>query len=120
MSTDLTQAVADARQAETQAAQLAQILAVVQAAQATAPAPTACSCSSHAPAPRRWGDEQVVDQGGLHHEVREAAQDTVDLGHEEVRRLQHPLVTGKRPERCPRLELVEGVVRRGGGTQGIE
>jgi uncharacterized protein involved in exopolysaccharide biosynthesis len=34
MSTDLTQAVADARQAETQAAQLAQILAVVQAAQA--------------------------------------------------------------------------------------
>ncbi|MBB4717851.1 ferric-dicitrate binding protein FerR (iron transport regulator) [Streptomyces luteogriseus] len=50
MSTDLTQAVADARQAETQAAQLAQILAVVQAAQA---APAACSCSTHAPAPRR-------------------------------------------------------------------
>jgi ferric-dicitrate binding protein FerR (iron transport regulator) len=53
MSTDLTQAVADARQAETQAATIAQILAVVQAAQATAPAPAACSCSTHAPAPRR-------------------------------------------------------------------
>lgn len=53
MSTDLTQAVADARQAETQAATLAQILAMVQAAQATTPAPAACSCSTHAPAPRR-------------------------------------------------------------------
>ncbi|MEU3892320.1 hypothetical protein [Streptomyces sp. NPDC029041] len=52
MSTDLTQAVADARQAEDQAATIAQILAVVQAAQA-APAPAACSCSTHAPAPRR-------------------------------------------------------------------
>lgn len=53
MSTDLTQAVADARQAETQAATIAQILAVVQAAQAATPAPAACSCSTHAPAPRR-------------------------------------------------------------------
>ncbi len=53
MSTDLTQAVADARQAETQAATIAQILAVVQAAQATTPAHGSCSCSNHAPAPRR-------------------------------------------------------------------
>ncbi len=52
MSANLTQAVADAKQAEDQAAQFAQILAVVQAVQAanqaTAPAPAAhaaCSCS---------------------------------------------------------------------------
>ncbi|MEW2267993.1 hypothetical protein ACGF5T_35930 [Streptomyces sp. NPDC047853] len=53
MSTDLTQAVADVRQAETQAAQLAQILAVMQAAQAATPAHGSCGCSTHAPAPRR-------------------------------------------------------------------
>ena len=48
MNTDLTQAVADARQAEANAVQIAQILAVVQAAQAATPAPAAhaaCSCS---------------------------------------------------------------------------
>ena len=50
MSANFTQAVADARQAEDQAAQFAQILAVVQAVQAanqaTAPAAHgACSCS---------------------------------------------------------------------------
>ena len=50
MSANLTQAVADAKQAEDQAAQFAQILAVVQAVQAanqaTAPATHgACSCS---------------------------------------------------------------------------
>lgn len=48
MSDNLVQAVADARQAEDQAAQFAQILAVVQAVQAAAPAPAAhaaCSCS---------------------------------------------------------------------------
>ncbi|MFH9894397.1 hypothetical protein ACH4OQ_38450 [Streptomyces luteogriseus] len=53
MNTDLTQAVTDARRAEDQAATIAQILAVMQAAQATTPAPAACSCSTHAPAPRR-------------------------------------------------------------------
>ncbi|ROQ22694.1 hypothetical protein EDD98_7721 [Streptomyces sp. PanSC19] len=55
MSTDLAlaQAVTDARQAEAQAAQIAQILAVVQAAQAVAPTGHgACSCSTHT-APRR-------------------------------------------------------------------
>ncbi|MGJ5954447.1 hypothetical protein [Streptomyces neyagawaensis] len=50
---DIRQAVADARAAEDQAAQIAQILAVVQAAQAAVPAPAACSCSNHGPAPRR-------------------------------------------------------------------
>jgi hypothetical protein len=51
---DIRQAVADVRAAEDQAAQIAQILAVVQAAQAAAvPAPAACSCSTHPAAPRR-------------------------------------------------------------------
>ena len=49
MSVDLVQAaVADVRRSEDQALQLAQILAVVQAAQSAAPAPAAhaaCSCS---------------------------------------------------------------------------
>ncbi|MEU3148434.1 hypothetical protein [Streptomyces sp. NPDC006999] len=48
MSANFTQAVADARQAEANSAQIAQILAVVQAVQAATPAahsPAACSCS---------------------------------------------------------------------------
>ena len=51
MSAHLTQAVADAKQAEDQTAQFAQILAVVQAVQAATQAATApaahgaCSCS---------------------------------------------------------------------------
>ena len=54
MSTNaLAQAVADVRAAEDQAAQIAQILAVVQAAQAAVPAPAACGCSTHPAAPRR-------------------------------------------------------------------
>jgi hypothetical protein len=56
MSTDLTRAIADARQSEAQAEQIAQILAVVQAVQAAtpAPAPAACSCShGHTAKPRR-------------------------------------------------------------------
>lgn len=56
MSTNaLAQAVADVRAAEDQAAQIAQILAVVQAAQAAvpAPAPAACSCSHGHDKPRR-------------------------------------------------------------------
>jgi ferric-dicitrate binding protein FerR (iron transport regulator) len=65
MSTDLTQAVADVRQAETQAATIAQILAVVQAAQAAVPAPAACSCSTHAaPAPRRSAGKTAAWIGG--------------------------------------------------------
>lgn len=53
MSANLAQAVADARAAEDQAAQIAQILAVVQAAQAAVPAPAACSCSHGHDKPRR-------------------------------------------------------------------
>lgn len=54
MSTDLARAVADARQAEDQAAQIAQILAVVQAAQlAQSQSPAACSCSHGHDKPRR-------------------------------------------------------------------
>lgn len=65
MSTDLTQAVADARQAETQAETLAQILAVVQAAQAATPAHGSCSCSTHAaPAPRRSAGQTAAWVGG--------------------------------------------------------
>ncbi|NEC27657.1 hypothetical protein G3I20_14075 [Streptomyces sp. SID8111] len=48
MNANLAQAVADARAAEANTEQIAQILAVVQAVQAAAPAPaahTACSCS---------------------------------------------------------------------------
>ena len=52
MSANLAQAVADVRAAEDQSARIAEILAVVQAVQAAAPAghaPAACSCSTHAP-----------------------------------------------------------------------
>lgn len=52
---DIRQAVADARAAEANTEQIAQILAVVQAVQAAAPASAAhgaCSCS-HGNAPRR-------------------------------------------------------------------
>lgn len=48
MSANLAQAVADARAAEANTDRIAEILAVVQAVQAAAPAPaahTACSCS---------------------------------------------------------------------------
>ncbi|GHD83531.1 hypothetical protein [Streptomyces goshikiensis] len=49
MSANIAQAVADARAAEANTEQIAQILAVVQAVQAATPAPAAhaaCSCST--------------------------------------------------------------------------
>lgn len=67
MSTDLTQAVAEARQAEANSAQIAQILAVVQAVQAATPVPaahTACGCSHHGSSGRSAGKVAAVVAGG--------------------------------------------------------
>jgi ferric-dicitrate binding protein FerR (iron transport regulator) len=67
MSANLTQAVADARQAEDQAAQFAQILAVVQAVNAAtpaAPAHAACSCSHEKAGGRSAGTVAAWVAGG--------------------------------------------------------
>lgn len=57
-ATDLTKAIADARQAEDQTARIAEILAVVQAAQAPAPQHAACSCSQ--PKSGGWSTGKTV------------------------------------------------------------
>lgn len=70
MSANLTQAVADARQAEANSAQIAQILAVVQAVQAVnaatpaAPAHAACSCSHEKAGGRSAGKTAAWIAGG--------------------------------------------------------
>ncbi|MEV6332984.1 hypothetical protein [Streptomyces sp. NPDC051909] len=67
MSANLAQAVADARAAEANTEQIAQILAVVQAVQAAAPAPTAhaaCSCSHGKAGGRSTGKVAAWVAGG--------------------------------------------------------
>jgi ferric-dicitrate binding protein FerR (iron transport regulator) len=67
MSANLTQAVADARQAEANSAQIAQILAVVQAVNAAtpaAPAHAACSCSHEKAGGRSAGKTAAWIAGG--------------------------------------------------------
>jgi ferric-dicitrate binding protein FerR (iron transport regulator) len=66
MSASLAKAVADARESEAQAQQIAQILAVVQAVQAATPAPAAhaaCSCS-HGKSRRSAGTVAAWVAGG--------------------------------------------------------
>lgn len=67
MTANLAQAVADARAAEANTEQIAQILAVVQAVQAATPAPaahTACSCSTHGKPSRSAGTVAAWIAGG--------------------------------------------------------
>jgi ferric-dicitrate binding protein FerR (iron transport regulator) len=67
MSASLAQAVADVRAAEDQSARIAEILAVVQAVQAAAPAATnspACSCSTHGKPRRSAGKVAAWVAGG--------------------------------------------------------
>lgn len=67
MSANLAQAVADARAAEANTEQIAQILAVVQAVQAAVPAPAAhaaCSCSTRGKPRRSAGTVAAWVAGG--------------------------------------------------------
>lgn len=67
MSANLAQAVADARQAEANSAQIAQILAVVQAVNAATPAAaahTGCSCSHEKAGGRSAGTTAAWIAGG--------------------------------------------------------
>lgn len=67
MSTHLAKAVAEARAAEANSEQIAQILAVVQAVQAAVPAPaahTACSCSHGTTSSRSAGKVAAWVAGG--------------------------------------------------------
>lgn len=67
MSASLAQAVADARESEAQAQQIAQILAVVQAVQAAtpaAPAPAVCGCSHGQASSRSAGKTAAWVAGG--------------------------------------------------------